>query len=179
MGKRTVNLMFDFCFASLFFCLSVMTHIFYCRRKPQSKLHAKAFCLIAGFYLGIYALISSIFHFIPIFDASSIWGLSFQFTSAVIFLLLIPIYLCFYVLTQLTSPSKRILTCLSQGGEQTRVNILSVLEKEKMIDSRLEDLLSTGCVQDKNGRIFLTGDGKKIAAILDVMQWALGREMGG
>ena len=110
-------------FALLLFCASVMTHIFYCRRKPKSVLQARAYVLIAVFFIVAYAAGAC---FAGCFlDPSSLWGQPFKITAALIFVLLIPAYLSFYVLTQLMSPSKKILICLSKQGSMTYAEILS------------------------------------------------------
>ena len=163
----------------LLFCSLVMTHVFFCRRTIQPGLHAKAFVLMAFVYLGIDTLLTLALQYANIFNPHSLWGLPFKITSGIIFILLVPIYLCFYVLTQLTSPSKKILLAISQRGELSHRDILASVQKEDFINTRLKDLCTSGCVVQTGGRYVLTSEGQKIAMILNFMQFVLGRNVGG
>ncbi len=165
--------------AFLFFALAVTAHISYCRKTTQSGLQAKAFIFIAMFCLGIYAWAAELVQQSSVFLAHPVWGLPFKITAGLIFILLVPIYLCFYVLTQLTSPSKKILESISRHGTLTHADILGHVEKENFINTRLSDLCASGCVMQNNGRYSLTSEGQKIAAILNMMQLILGRNVGG
>lgn len=163
----------------LLFSVLVMTHILYCRKTVKPGLHAKAFVLMALVYLGIYAVSVLALSNSNIIDPNSLWGFPFKISSGFIFVLFVPLYLCFYVLTQLTSPSKKILLAISQGGEVSLQDILVSVEKEDFIMTRLRDLCTSGCVAQSNGRYVLTAEGRKIAMALNVMQFVLGRDAGG
>lgn len=171
--------MFYVVLALLLFIVSVIVHIFFCRKKPKSGLHAKAFIFTAIISLGIYLTVVSAMPYSGILDAHSLWGLPFKITAGIIFLLLVPVYLCFYVLTQLTSPSQKILLTISQGGELSYNDILSCVKEEDFIASRLSDLRASGCVTQINGRYILTSEGQKVASVLNMMQSVLGRNVGG
>ena len=166
------------CVTLLFLC-SVVAHIFFCRHTKQAGLHAKAFIFIALFTLGVYILGAWAARNVIWLDPHSLWGAPFQITAGIIFILLIPIYLCFYVLTQLMSPSKKILMSIFQKGERSYTDILAAVEEEKFITTRLDDLCASRCVLQVNGRYFLTGEGQKIVFILNFMQMLLGRNAGG
>ena len=131
-------------FALLLFCASVITHIFYCRKSPKSQLHAKAFIFIAILYLIFYAIGVLVVSQAGMLHAQSLWGAPFKITSGVIFLLLIPVYLSFYVLTQLMSPSKKILLTLAHRGSLSYADILLCIQDGDFIDSRLSHLVSSG-----------------------------------
>jgi hypothetical protein len=166
-------------FALLLFCASVMAHVFFCRGKRGSGLQAKAYILIAALLFFVYVIVVLAIQQAGILHAQSLWGLPFRITAGLIFILLIPVYLSFYVLTQLMSPSKKILICLSQRGSLTYTDIVACVENENFINTRLNDLLSTGCVREVEGRYILNASGQKIAAILNIMQHLLGRDIGG
>ena len=83
------------------------------------------------------------------------------------------------MLTQLTSPSKKILSTIAQRGEASYDDILASVKKEDFINTRLNDLCASGCVTQSNDRYVLTSEGRKIAAILNMMQSILGRKLGG
>jgi len=162
--------MFYILLATVLFISSVFVHILICRHTSKTGLQAKAFIVTAMVFLGVYGLGVAI---LPVI------GLSFKFTAAIIFFLLIPIYLSFYVLTQLTSPSKKILSAVSHGGEISFNDIVACVEKEDFIGSRLNDLCASGCVRVTDGRYILTANGQKIDAVLNLMQMILGRKAGG
>src|SRR4051812_46823515 len=101
--------MFYVVFSLLLFVSSVVVHIFYCRHTSKPGLHTKAFILIALLSLGIDGAVAWVVNQQSLFEPHSLWGLPLIMTSMVIFVLLVPSYLSFYVLTQLMSPSKKIL----------------------------------------------------------------------
>jgi hypothetical protein len=157
----------------------VSFHILFCRKTTKPGLHAKAFILTALFSLGIYVAGVLALQDGGMLDAHSLWGLPFRFTAGIIFVLLAPIYLCFYVLTQLTSPSKKILLAISQCPGISLTGIIASVQKEDFITTRMNDLCASRCVEEINGRYVLTSEGQMIAAILNVMQSVLGRKVGG
>lgn len=163
----------------ILFIASVAVHILFCRQTTQPGLHAKAFIIIAIIFLVIYTLLVFALRSMGLLDPHSLWGLPFRISSGVIFILLIPVYLCFYVLTQLTSPSQKILLTISQRGEVSYADILASLEEENFIMTRLNDLCASGCVEQVGGRYILSREGQSIALFLNLMQGALGRKVGG
>jgi hypothetical protein len=165
---------------SLFlFCASVMTHVLFCRKANKTHLQARAFIFIAFIFWGVYLGVAWAIQQAGLLPAQSFWGLPFKFTAAVIFILLVPVYLCFYVLTQLTSPSKKILLTISYSEGISRADIVASVQKEDFITTRLTDLSASGCVVSIDNRYVLTVEGRKLAAILNFMQRVLGREVGG
>ncbi len=171
--------MFYIVFVILLFIVSVTVHMFFCRGTSKPGLHAKAFCLIAGILGGLYAVCVFALQPANMLDPTSLWGLPFKITAGIIFLLMVPVYLCFYVLTGLTSPSKRILLTVSQRQEASYDEILAGVQKEDFITTRLSDLCASGCVAQVGERYILTSEGRKIAVVLDFMQFVLGRDVGG
>jgi len=171
--------MFYLILAMLLFIGTVIAHIIYCRKSGKPGLHAKPFVNMSFVALGIYVALVLALPNTGTLDPHSLWGLPFKISAGAIFFLLVPMYLCFYVLTQLTSPSKRILSVISQFKEAGYDDILSCVEKEDFIASRLNDLCASGCVIQKNGRYIITSEGQKVAAILNTIQIILGRNVGG
>ena len=179
IGAEPNNFMVYVLFALLVFVVSVMTHIYYCRKKPKSGLQARAYVLIAIYFIGVYAAGVYCLENSGVLDGHSLWGQPFKITAGVIFVLLVPVYLSFYVLTQLMSPSKKILTCLAQQESLSYADILACVEKENFINTRLNDLCASGCVKEIGGHYTISASGKKIAAVLNFMQYVLGRDIGG
>jgi hypothetical protein len=171
--------MFYVVLALLLFTGTVIAHILFCRKTDKQGLHAKAFINMAILALGIYVALVLALTYSGMLDPHSLWGLPFKITAGIILFLLVPMYLCFYVLTQLASPSKKILLAISQRGELAYTDILASVQKEDFIASRLSDLCASGCVVQTNGRYRITSEGQKVAAILDIMQFVLGRNAGG
>ncbi len=159
------------------FCALVAAHVLFCRRTHRPGLQAKAFVQMAFGFWGLYALAAiAISHHL---NPYSLWGLPFVWAGEIIFILLAPVYLCFYVLTQLMSPSKKILLAIAQKGELSYDGIVEAVRKEDFIMTRLQDLLVSGCVEEKEGRYVLTSEGRKIEMTLNLMQLCLGRKVGG
>ncbi len=164
-------------FVFLLFCFSVMAHIFFCRRRRNSGIQAKAYLYIVGFFMVVYITGA---HFMSgVLDSHSLWGSPFKITAGILFVLLIPFYLNFYTLTQLMSPSKKILICISRKGSASYEEILTSIREEEFINTRLSDLITSGCVIKSEGRYVLSHSGRGIAGILNIMQSVLGRDMGG
>jgi hypothetical protein len=168
-----------FLLAIFMFGISVMIHVLFCRMASKKVLQARAFMITALFFLMAYSLAASALDQAGALSASSIWGLPFKITAGCIFVIFIPIYLCFYVLTQLTSPSKKILLTVSNLGKVSYEQIVLSVKEENLIHTRLMDLQISGCVKEMGGRYQLTMAGKRIADILNMMQYLLGRDMGG
>ena len=171
--------MLDIVLMLFFFAASVIAHVYYCRKTRQAGLHAKAFVGGSLVFLCVYVALVMGLSGWGIENPHSAWGAPLMITASLIYILLVPIYLCFYVLTQLTSPSKRILVAVS-GQEGVSYNaLLAQLQQEDFIATRLNDLLASGCVLLREGRYVLTPEGQKIAMVLQVMQALLGRDAGG
>lgn len=171
--------MFYIVLALVLFAALVAAHIFFCRKANRPGLQAKAFGFMAIIFLGFYVTGVSVGPCSVMFDPQGLWGLPFKITAGIIFFLLVPVYLCFYVLTQLTSPSGKILLAISQRGELSRADILACVQSEDFITSRLNDLCTSGCVRQIEDRYILTAEGRKIAGILNLLQLVLGRDVGG
>jgi len=165
--------------AIVLFFAAVMAHIFYCRKSPLAGLHAKAFGIIAIIFLGVYIGIILMVDHSQILGSQGLWVLPFRITAGVIYILLVPVYLIFYTLTQQTSPSKKILLSISEQGEMTLSDIMAVAEEQDFIAIRLEDLCLSGCVKVVEGRYILSASGQKIATVLNIMEHLLGRGIGG
>jgi hypothetical protein len=171
--------MFYIAFALFLFVSSVLVHIFFCRKTTKPGLHAKAFGLTAIIFLVIYVVGVLVLQNSSILDPRTLWGLPFKITAGVIFVLLVPAYLIFYTSTQLMSPSKKILSTISHLGNPSYADIVLGIQEEDFIGTRLSDLCVSGCVIFVDDRYHLTSSGQRIAAILDMMQFVLGRDMGG
>ncbi len=150
----------------LFILFSIIIHLLLCRRDPDKTLKAKLFIIIAlaayGVFLGIACGAR----------------LPLILTASVIYVLLVPIYLIFYVSTELNSPSKKILHAVEAGGA-SYLDVLKALERENFILLRLEELEQSGCVARQRDRYALTSSGWSIARGLAIYQKLLGRDIGG
>ena len=166
-------------FSLILFCASVLMHVLFCRKINRPGLQAKAYIFISLFFIFVYALVVFVVGQKHIFDPHSFWGMPFTLTAGLVFVLLVPVYLSFYALTQLMSPSKKILLSIARHGSLSYAGILRCVQDEKFIDTRLSDLISSGCVKVVQSRYVLNESGRKIAMILQMMQYILGRDIGG
>jgi hypothetical protein len=152
---------------SVFFLFSsILIHLILCRKDNDKSLKAKLFVQITLTALGLFLAIG--------FGAR----LPYILTSAVIYVLLVPVYLIFYVSTELYSPSKRILHAVGMEGAAYS-KIFKELEQENFIMTRLEELEQSGCLTRKYDRYALSKSGWSIAKVLYYYQKLLGREIGG
>ena len=151
----------------IFFVFSVFVHLFACRRSNDKSLKAKLFIMIAALHLAVF-VVTAVFMNMPLI-----------FAVSAIYVLLVPVYLVFYVSTELVSPSKIILWIAGSSGGAGYAGIFKALEKENMIMTRLEELEHSGCAVCVKGRYTLTGAGRGIARFLNYYQKILGRDVGG
>lgn len=169
-----------YCFFALgCFLLAVTLHVIYCRYSHVSGLHSKVFIMIAGFCLGVYVLGAFFIVDAGFMNQASIWGLPFVVSSGAMYVLFIPTYLTFYVLTQLMSPSKKILLMLQKKNVLSFEDVVQGIKDEDFIGTRMKELCQSGCVIRKDNHFVLSASGASIAMILNVMQVLLGREAGG
>jgi hypothetical protein len=167
-------------FVALFlFFDAVVIHILVCRQSRQEgQLLLKIFFLIAGFNLvlcwAVYLLV-----FAKYASASfNVWTVPLPWASTAIYLLLIPTYLVFYFSTQQMSPSKKIMILLLGNGMSAK-DLQAHFKDEELIVPRITDLLTTGCIVDRNGRYTLTFSGVQMARVYALYQAVLGRKKGG
>ncbi len=163
----------------LMFCVSVSVHVLYCRRQSKQQLHTKAYCAIAVALMGVYLSVAFYVKRSLLFSDDSLLGVSLEWTGLAILIVLVPVYLCFYVLTQLTSPSKRIIEAIVKGTEITYDDIRKNIAAEDFIGTRLRDLKISGCITEITEVYTVTASGRLIARVLNIMQKFLGREAGG
>jgi len=156
--------------AFIFFVLSVIIHIGYCRKASLAGLQAKAFILTA---LANGAIMIICFLFLTPSDR----GL--PYTAVFLYVLAIPVYLVFYVSTLLMSPSKNILRVVQDDRGATYEMILQALEQENFIFLRLGELQDSGCVRRSGEKFVLTPSGRNIVRILKIYQKVLGQGPGG
>ncbi len=163
----------------LIFFSCVALHLTICRRRQKGNLLMKEFARIA--LCGFLVLVLGGFALIDRWGgvSTSLWLAPLKWTSALMYLLLIPTYIIFYANTELTSPSKQIMVLISQNQSMSFEELLKHFTTQEFIISRLDDLVQTKCMRKENGRYQLTFDGVKIARALRIFQSLLGRPMGG
>ncbi len=164
--------MLDLILAVVIFLSVVFCHLVICRYRDREKLYVREFLMLALFGLAV-SIAGSIY-----LPKAIVIGPRLIITSVIFYILLIPTYLCFYVLTLLVSPSKKILSVLARGP-LTKADIHGELEVEQFVQSRLADLLSSGLVTDHQGRLQLTAQGKAYCFIAQLFQSFIGRGQGG
>ncbi len=147
------------------FMIVVFCHLLYCRASVDKRLQAKVFIVTAFVCWVMWAIFSVRFNLF--------------ISASVIYFLCIPVYLVFYVSTVLTSPSKKILLSLSKENIVSYDSLLEVIQRSQFVETRLQELMDSGCVFLKDGRYVLSPSGKTIAEILNVYQVILGRSVGG
>ncbi len=160
-----------------FFLLSAIAHGWFCRRQKQGGLFVKVFCVIAAVNLGLCWLV---FMNYENGRHPSFWDIPLVVSSTVIYVLLVPAYMVFYVSTQLNSPSKTVLLALHAHGEMSEEDLLKYFTDDLYILPRIKDLVLTGCIDiDSKGKYVLSSSGLRIAGFLNAYQIFLGRKAGG
>ena len=171
--------MFYVAFILLLFAAAVGAHTLFCRFTSVPGLHTKTFGHIALACLAVYAAVAYWINQQALLDPQSLWGLPFVMTGGFIFILLAPCYLTFYVLTQLMSPSKKILLALQRAQSLDYEGVLASVREEDFIGTRLAELRVSGCIVKTADGYALSPSGRTIAMFLNCMQAMLGRKAGG
>ena len=148
------------------FLAAAAAHLWCCRTSAKKDLQAKLFIALAMLGLAVFVM------------AGAINQLPLLLSASVIYVLLVPVYLIFYVSTELVSPSKKIVQVLA-AGPGAYSDLYKALERENFIMLRLEELEQSGCLRRDGERYCLTASGHAIAKTLGVYQMLLGREVGG
>lgn len=168
--------MMDILIGVLIFAGVVLAHLMVCRLRSKDCLHVRDFFIIAG--IGLVALVVILFAAV---DAAFFNGMPLDrlpATAIILYVLLMPIYLSFYVLTVLMSPSKKILMSLAQG-DLTRGQLLEALGREEFVQTRIKDLIASRMVRQADGRLILTAHGKPYFMFTRIFGMLLGRPQGG
>jgi hypothetical protein len=164
--------------AITFFIISVIIHIRLCRSNVSNQLLAKAFCSIAMVNLVVCAIAFAVLEKSFPYNGC-LWFLPLMWTSLFMYVLLVPVYLVFYVSTELMSPTKKILLYIQTHGHASDEDLSKIFTDEDLIRPRLNDLVSTACVRNKDGLYSLLPAGQQISKALNCYQIILGRGMGG
>jgi hypothetical protein len=152
---------------AVFFAVSVLIHLIFCRLDKNKALKTKLFIfiamanLIAFLAVGFYA------------------DLPLLLSCTAIFLMAIPGYLALYATTVLVSPSKRILQVAEMRDGATYEEIFKALEAENFIMTRLEELVQCGCASRVRDRYVLSVNGRAVAKFWQGYQKVCGRPQGG
>ncbi len=166
-------------FVALFFFFdAVVIHILVCRQSKEEGLFLKVFFLIAGINLAVCWVIYQLVLVKYASAAFNMWTVPLPWASTAIYLLLIPTYLVFYFSTQQMSPSKKIMILLLGDGMSAK-DLQAHFKDEELIVPRINDLLITGCMVDRDGRYALTFSGQQMARMYALYQGILGRKKGG
>lgn len=166
----------------MFFCLHIIMHVGWCRIKSEEKLQVKPILFIAFFCLVSYLVFlkkfsgSSIFIYETTFN---FWKVPLMITSSIVFLLLIPFYILFYICTEIESPSMKILLLVKQYGEIFYQDLRNNFTDQTLIIPRLQDLISSGYISFDGRYYRILPKGTTLVRILDIYQRRLGWRMGG
>ena len=159
----------------LVFLGAVLVHWVWCRTQRRDCLHIKSFLGIAA--AGFLALVLRAAVPAPVperLDTVPLW-----FSALILYALLAPVYLIFYFGTQVESPSRLLTVLLRERGALTFEDMTRVIDNDRLIRPRLDDLLETGYIREVNGCLVLTPAGLRVARWLDLYQKLSGRGWGG
>jgi hypothetical protein len=162
--------------ALFFFVEAVFLHLVVCRQAKAEGLLLKKFLSIALLNLSLSWL--TFYFIVKDVHLPGIWSVPLWGSATAIYVLLIPIYLVFYFSTQQMSPSKKVMLLLFERP-RSFLELEPFFTDQEMIIPRIQDLLMTGCITDRNGRYLLTPSGVQLAQGYAFYQSLLGRKKGG
>ena len=171
--------MFDILSSLIFFFLSVGIHVLWCRLFPKKDLQILLYCAIAMIML----MVSGGYLFflrpqlIPI--GNSFWNIPLPLSSLALFVLLIPVYLMLYFMTQQESPTKRLLLFLEKRGKATYAELAHYMTDKAIIEPRMSDLIRYGFVIKEGNGYRLLASGHRTSLALIAYEKACHKEMGG
>lgn len=163
--------MIDILSCLMCFSFTVIAHIIRCRFLAPNKLYAKIFIQFALIGLGVHLLFGIFINEV---------GLRLFWTSILLYILFIPIYLIVYVSTILMSPSKKILLALSASKEGlSYADLLTVLNGDELIRLRLDELVESGCLIKNDNGFQLSSNGQRIFQFIKGYQFITKRKIRG
>ena len=164
------------------FLISAVIHVLWARLQKLTKVKMISFVIVSLGVLLIYCLVLWLRPHIFSCSENEAWTLRclpLKFTSVVLYLLSIPIYVLFYHSTTIESPSRKILKAVARQGKSTYAELLQQTKKEDFIKTRLDELVHYKCAAFDGQRYRITPHGNKVAQILNVYQLIMRREKGG
>ena len=165
--------MFDILIVIGVFFIAVCVHLALCRAWGKSCLYVRELMMLVTIGLAV-CLVILLGGFFPAISTAP----RLIMTSLTLYVLLVPTYLCFYVLTILMSPSKKVLILLEKGP-LSRAELHDGIAVEAFVQTRLEDLLVSGMVENKKGYLTLTPQGCMYLNVVEIFGVLMGRPKGG
>lgn len=166
----------------LFFCLFVIIHIAWYRIKSEKKLEIQPILIIGGILLIVYLALLKKLSSLSLFiheNTFNFWNAPLIITSLVVYLLLIPFYMIFYISAEIESPSMKILLLVKEYGEISYEDLRGRFTDQTLLMPRVKDLISTGYVSYDGRYYSILPAGRRLVRILDIYQRCLGWRMGG
>ncbi|HOW36119.1 MAG TPA: hypothetical protein PL155_06880 [Candidatus Omnitrophota bacterium] len=162
------------------FCIAVLMHILWCRVFPKNRLQIAPFAFFSLVGLLYYGALAHLFFYGSSADrAVNLWNLPLALSAAVVYILLIPIYLALYFNTRVESPTQKILRIIHEHDGIGYEELASCISDSEIIIPRIDDLLRCRYIQMKEGAYCLTARGIVVAKALNAYQVLTGREAGG
>ncbi len=161
----------------VFFCVFVISHIL-CARCGLMNVQLSRLLFLSIFWLVVYAAI------VQLFDVAAGPGMRsapLLFTSQALYFLICLTYIVECSLVPYGSPSMKILEWVSRqaDAEATHGQLREFLAGEKLIQTRLEDLIAGSYIHFDGARYRLQPRGLRIARLMKAYRGILRREAGG
>ncbi len=161
---------------SLVFMTDIFVHLIWCRFQKEDRLHIRSFFAIAAGGL-LFLLLFIQVEAGP--DGKSFWSTPLWGCALLLYVLLVPVYLIFYFGTKVESPSRLLMMSLKEKDGMTFEEITAVIDNDRLIRPRLDDLFLTEYIREEGGLIWLTAPGVRVAQWLELYQKLSGRGWGG
>ncbi|OGH59281.1 MAG: hypothetical protein A3G34_03080 [Candidatus Lindowbacteria bacterium RIFCSPLOWO2_12_FULL_62_27] len=170
--------MFWLAMGVLFFLLFVATHILLARAGVMCVELPKLLGL-AVLWLAVYGAVWAVGGGMP--AGTGFWNVPLAFTSMALFFLFCLCYILECNLVPYGSPSMKILEFVnrSAGAEASHVQLKDYLTGERIVQSRLDDLVASGYIAFDGARYTLQPGGRRVARLMRAYRQLFRLEAGG
>lgn len=164
----------------LFFCLTVIAHVFLCHRQKAAGLLTRPFFYL--FLLGLALLMFLLFlgpEDVFALKKIGMWGVPLKGSAVAVYILFMACYFIFYFGMQVESPTRRMIQLMEKKPAVSLEDLVGQMSNDSLILPRINDLLKHEYIRKEGERYFLTTRGVRVASIVKFYEKLFSRPMGG
>jgi len=164
------------------FLLSTLTFIFWHVRKKHNSMKRMVFVRISICWLIAYVALSTILYHYDYLGIESGYDrlcLPLIGSSVVLYLLLIPVFLQYYFMAYIESPSGRIMYLIGKSGRMSFEELEELIPENTLIMPRLSSMEENGYIEADKRRYYALLKGERVVQMMKLFQRVFGFEKGG
>jgi hypothetical protein len=164
----------------LFFCSTVLAHVFWCRRHKTDGLFIRPF--FHFFLLGLMLLVLILFlrpEEVLALEKTGMWGVPLNGSAVAVYVLFMACYFIFYFGMQVESPTRRLMQLMENKSAVSLDNLVGQMSNDSLILPRINDLLKHDYIRKEGERYVLKTRGVRVASMVKFYERIFNRPMGG